>query len=97
MKLDNITEEILLHNSNIKSVDFENANYFSINDLNLAFMGAFRGLEGIPLPMISSDGNRHLTMCINWITILERKNELLGMSDFEKNINTALNFNPKKK
>lgn len=97
MKLDNITEEILLYNSNIKSVDFENDNYFSINDLNLVFMGAFRGLEGIPLPIIHSDGNRHLTMCINWTTILERKNELSAMSDFEKNINTALNFNPKKK
>lgn len=97
MSIEEITEHGLLRNSRIKSVDFENENYFSINDMNDFFMGSFRNISTVPLPIMYSNGKRDLTSCISWKNINERIEQLKGKSDFEKRINTALNFNTNKK
>lgn len=97
MSIEEITEYSLLQNPKVKSVDFENENYFSVNDLNNLFMGTFRDLYSLPLPVLHPNNERYLTSCVSWKSISDRIEQLRGKSEFEKRINTALNFNPNKR
>ncbi|WP_417354716.1 hypothetical protein [Flavobacterium sp.] len=96
MNLQDITEDILLKEPNVRSVDFEHEWYFVASDMNKRFMGAFNNVPGLPLPILVN-GNRELLKCISFHDIQQQINFLAGKSDFERHINTALNFNPKKK
>lgn len=97
MDIGKITERSLLENTSIRSVDFEHQNYFSRNDMDKVFMGSFRHIESVPLPLLAPDGTRELVSCISWQNISKHVTLLAGKSEFEQRINTVLNFNPKKK
>lgn len=88
---------MLLDNPAIKSVDFEYQNYFSRNDMDNAFMGSFRHIDAVPLPILMPNGKREIMSCISWSDISKHVKFLSGKSEFEQRINTVLNFNPKKK
>lgn len=99
MKIEDITEEGLLSLPNVQSVDFEHEWYFASDEINLVFMGAFQQLPTIPLPLQlkGAKGLRKTTLCLRYSDIKGHADSLSGLSDFNINIRTALNFNPKKK
>lgn len=97
MRFEDITEQSLLNQSDIHSVNFEHESYFSYDDVNRKFQGVFGNLARITLPLLQPDGTRKLTYCISYSDIKQKVTELSGMSDFNRHINTALNFNPRKK
>ncbi len=97
MDIGKITERSLLENPSIRSVDFKHQNYFSRNDMDKAFMGSFRHIESVPLPLLSPNGTREIVSCISWHNISQHTTFLAGKSEFEQRINTVLNFNPKKR
>lgn len=97
MDIGKITEKMLLDNPAIESVDFEYQNYFSRNDLDKAFLGSFHHIDAIILPLKTPNGTRTLTACISWENISKHITQMAGKTEFEQRINTALNFNPKRK
>jgi hypothetical protein len=96
MKIEDITQESLLREQNIRSVDFEHEWYFVAEDLNNMFMGSFQHLSGLPLPIKTGNG-REIRRCVSYSDIAEHVRYLKNLSPFERNINTALNYNPRKK
>jgi hypothetical protein len=95
MRLQEITKTRLLRNKNIRSVDFEHEWYFVARDLNEEFLGAFNNVPYLALPILVN-GERVFMNCIRYKDIQEKVDSLSGKSDFEININTILNFNPKR-
>ena len=96
MRFQDITESLLLKSPNVRSVNFEHEWYFVASDMNNEFMGAFNDVPSLPLPILVN-GQRELMKCINYKEIQTRINMMAAKSDFERHINTALRFNPKKK
>jgi hypothetical protein len=96
MKPEDITELALLQNPQIRSVDFEHQWYFVAHDVNKVYTGAFNDLPGIMLPIMIK-GERELTKCVNFNDLSNWAKKYSGLSSFERHINIALNYNPKKK
>lgn len=85
MRIDDITEEALLGNGQIKSAFADPQWYFSYDDMNRAFMGAFQNIKTIRIED---------TQYISFSDIFLRVYTLKPLSDFERAIRTALNHNP---
>lgn len=74
MKLQPLTLEDLLNNSEVRSVNFEHNWYFSINDLSRLYPGIFKNVSPVPLPLKVKEG-RQMTNCMNFneiVAILEK-------------------------
>lgn len=89
-----ITETELLDVPSIKRIDFEGNWYFDISDVAEYLKEDLFDVENITLPFLI-EGERMSISCAT-IDDIERgrKNSL---TEFDKNILKALNFNPKKK
>lgn len=99
MRIDEISVENLLSLQNVESVDFEHEWYFAADDINRVFQGAFQHLPTIPLPLKlkGAEGLRKTTACLSFSDIKGYADSISSLSDFNVNIKTALNFNPKKR
>ena len=94
----NITQEELLQNLNVRHVDFEHEWYFAVPDLNLQYIGAFKNVKGIPLPLqVLGRKERDLVVCIPFTKVAEVASKIGNTSDFQQAIDVLFNFNPKRK
>jgi hypothetical protein len=84
MRIDDITEETLLANKEIKSVFVAPQWCFSYDDMNSTFMGAFQNIKTIRMDDVEY---------ISFSDIFLRVYTLKPLSDFERAIKTALNHN----
>lgn len=100
MKIEDISKENLLSLSDVRHVLIDNELYFSALDVNRVFLGAFQHLPTVQLPTELKElkGITHkIIPFIKYSDIKTHADSLSGLSDFNINIKTALNFNPKKK
>lgn len=100
MKIEDISEENLLSLSNMDHMDFEGELYFAASDINREFMGAFQHLPTTSLETKLKGVKGLIYKAIPFIKysdIKKHADSLSGLSDFNINIRTALNFNQKKK
>lgn len=94
----NITQEELLQNLNVRHVDFEHEWYFAVPDLNLQYIGAFKNIKGLPLPLqVSGKKERYIVSCIPFSKVAEIANKVGNTSDFQQAIDVLFSFNPKKR
>lgn len=100
MKIQDISEENLLSLSDMTHKIYEGELYFSASDINSLFLGAFQHLPTVSLDTELKGVKGLIYKAIPFIKysdIKKHADSLSGLSDFNINIRTALNFNPRKK
>jgi hypothetical protein len=96
MSIANITQEDLLKNTNVRHVQYNGQWYFSVYDLNTEFIGAFKGVQGLGLPLENRKGEMEYINFIPYSQIHEISKKLEGVSDFQQAIDVLFNFKEKK-
>jgi hypothetical protein len=91
-----ITEDKLLNDKKIRHVSFDGEWYFSIHDLNLEYIGAFKNVTGLILPVRGKNDKRDPLMCIAFSEIENIAKILENRPEFNQAIDVLFGFGKKK-
>lgn len=90
-----LEEKTIQENTNVGKINFENTWFYNLEDMEIYLGEDLQDVEFITLPFMIN-GKRVDTKCAT-LEDIKRGRKKAPLTDFDKKIVQALNFNPKKK
>jgi len=97
MNIGDITLQVLIKDTNVRKSVLDNQYLFSSDDLNYNYMGAFRELKVLLIPVKNAQtGNYDYTGMIPAEYVQMRIDEMKKHNPFEQLLFTAMKYDPRK-